>query len=224
MKTKYNLTKSELRIQVDNQERLKAAGVTIGPEEADLSEWPALRVDQSERCMMTAYPVKGFTAEICLRLIPTKPDVILRRFFDVTIPGCNDLKIVLPEPTNGMYKALGHVEYARAELLNDHFLTARPLSPNRMLCGIVLAYSFEPLPGWFKSGMMVEATVSLMDQLDNVYRSTIELNIERHVPRKTHQAAASNSLPARSRLQRGSSPGASIAGWDTKKGEDIVDS
>lgn len=224
MRIKYKLTKSEQQIQFDNVARLMAAGITVGLEEAVLSEWPALRVDQSERCTMVAHPIKGIEAAICLRLTPTKSGVILRDYFEITVPGCNDLNFLLSRPKGGIYKALGHFEFARGEVLNGHFLTGRPLSPNQVLCSIVLAYSFEPLPTWFQRGMTVEATVSLMDQLDNVYRSTIDLNIERHVPRQTRHATGSNSLRAPSRQQPSSSGAGIIGGGDTEKGEDVVDS
>ena len=182
MKTKWNLNKSGQRAHCANVERLKSGGIAIGLENEASSEPPLLRFDQSEYSFIHAGTRKGIALVLCVRLIPLKSGVTLLDYCGITIPDCDDVNILLVNPPEGSlsYKALGGVDIERDAVLNHLIFNGCPLPCGRIFNGILVAQSFDSLPGQFQTGMGIIATIRLVDQLGNPYKSEVELRVQRY--------------------------------------------
>jgi hypothetical protein len=183
VKTKWNLNKSGQRAHCANVERLKSGGIAIGLENEASSEPPLLRFefDQSEYSFIHAGTRKGIALVLCVRLIPLKSGVTLLDYCGITIPGCDDANFFLVQPPEGSlsYKVFGWLDLDRGSVLNHLIFTGRPLPCGKIFDGILVAQSFDSLPSQFQRGK-IQAEICLVDQLDNVYKSEVELIVERH--------------------------------------------
>jgi hypothetical protein len=217
---------SEQRIQLANTERLKSAGIAIGTENSASLESPGLRVEQSEYSFLTANVKGGFAAAICLTLTPLKSGIILRDCCEITMPGCDDLNVLVVQPSKDPRLYTSVFRYFKLEsdaVLNPHFLNGRALPRRQVLDGILLVYSYESLPGRLMHRMTMHGTISLTDQLDNVYETDLQLIVEPHVPRKVKEPKARSSMLAPTSPQSTSVWGAIVGGSDRKKGGDVID-
>jgi hypothetical protein len=225
VRTKYKLTKSEQRIQFENAERLKAAGIAIGPEKATLLESHGLRVEQSGNSFLMANVKGGFAAAIWLSLTPLKSGIILRDYCEITMPGCDDLNLLVVRPSKDprYTSVFQYYRLERDEVLNPHFFNRRPLQRSRVLDAILLVDSDESLPSQLMRRTKMHGTITLTDQLDNVYETDLELTVDLDAPTKSKEAKARSSMLAPTSPQPTNVWAQIVRGPDRKKGGDVID-
>ncbi len=180
MRTKWNLTKSEQRADYANVERLNFAGLAIAVEQAAYSEAPALRIEQSEYSFVCAgTPLGGMALSISLRFTVLKSGTIIRDC-EITIVGCG-ANITLVEPAEGSrrYKPFGWLDLEREDVLNHRIFNGQSLPIDRTLDGILVAESFDLLPGQFQTGTPITAKLRFTDQRGNVFTSEVLLGVSR---------------------------------------------
>lgn len=182
MRTKWNLTKSEQRAHSANSERLKSGGVAIGVDKTAPSESSLLRIDQSEYSFIYAGARIGIALALCVRLIALKSGITLLDNCEITIPGCDDLNFFWVPPPEGSlpYKAFEWLHLERGAVLNHLIFNGCPLPHGRTFNGILVGQSFDSLPSEFQTGTNIDAEICLVDQLDNPYKSEVELRVSRY--------------------------------------------
>jgi hypothetical protein len=117
---------------------------------------PKLRIEQSENSELCAGEVKGMSLAMCISVTILKNRTLISGC-EISLAGC-DAAILLAESVDeGLsYREGKWHDIPRCYVLNHQIFCRRPL-PKRTFDGILLAYSFDPLPKQFQSWMYVSA-------------------------------------------------------------------